>query len=443
MLHWAKKFTTLSIHQHMNFYANCIVISVVLISCCLIVQISNTTPFNRDISKFGKNFISTQKFVQQLTTFTKQSRTNQSYILPTNISRLLPNRIRHRFILDLIERDCLFDAITQKYQRNTKLNKNKRTVLWTCKGGCGGVGDRSKGLITAFLHSVGIGYNFHILWNTPSQLYPGILTPGNTINWALRAPSVRDTLELSLMDRPKNSSFKACSWLNYSRIALRTNSISIPDATNDCEKNNPAVLEILKQQVLTKTCFKDTKDTSHWNLQCMGCMWWYLFRIGKRLEYGLRQEYLQFIAWKQARNLTSAVSISLHMRSGDSNMRAGHGRETDLNALLTRMEKCTFKIKSEIQGQSFLVLASDSYLVRRRVLAWNWTSVYTPGSIPFHVDKTRVLNQDQGMHGTVAVFVDLFMISLQDFLLLSGTSGYGYLARSIGRYDDKNVVQCA
>lgn len=364
-------------------------------------------------------------------------------VLPESVSRLLPPAVQERLQLHTVAEQCLFSVIAKKYSKNKNHWKHKRHVTWQClNAGCGGVGDRSKGIITAFLHALAIGYDFRIRWETPSQLYPEILVPAEHVDWTSDRLQNDNGLELSFMDQRGRHSFGLCSWLDHGRISIKTNGVIIPNGKGDCELDTPYVHDIIRNQSLTDGCFDQSSKSSTWSLECMGCIWWYLFRIGYGLERALEVELLRFAAWKKAESLENAVSIGIHFRLGDSNMKAGKGRENDQHKLLAIMEQCALRVSDNIAGPSFLVVASDSEQVRQRVQAWNWTRVYTTTVVPFHVDKTAHSEKKQGAMGTISAFVDLFMLSLQDTLLLSGTSGYGYLARSIGRYNKDHVMHC-
>ena len=364
-------------------------------------------------------------------------------VLPESVSRLLPPAVQERLRLHTVAEQCLFSVIAKKYSQNKNHWKHKRHVTWQClDAGCGGVGDRSKGIITAFLHALAIGYDFRIRWETPSQLYPEILVPAEHVDWTSDRLQNDNGLDLSFMDQRGRYPFGLCSWLDHARISIKTNGVIIPNGNGDCELDTPYVRDILRNQSLTDRCFDNSPGSSTWSLECMGCIWWYLFRIGVGLERALEVELLRFAAWKKAESLENAVSIGIHFRLGDSNMKAGKGRENDQHKLLVAMEKCALRVSNNISGPSYFVVASDSEQVRQRVQAWNWTRVYTTTVVPFHVDKTAHSEKKQGATGTISAFVDLFMLSLQDTLLLSGTSGYGYLARSIGRYNEDHVFRC-
>ena len=154
------------------------------------------------------------------------------------------------------------------------------------------------------------------------------------------------------------------------------------------------------------------------------------------------RELSRLDAWKKDMGLENASSVGLHLRLGDSNMNAGRGRESKDDDVLLIMERCAYEVHTKFSGKTFLVVTSDSERVRQKVGRWNWTAVYKTTAKPFHVDKTTFSTKTKGMEGMISAFVDVMILSLQDFLLLSGTSGFGYLAESIGRYDDYHAVRC-
>jgi len=68
---------------------------------------------------------------------------------------------------------------------------------------------------------------------------------------------------------------------------------------------------------------------------------WYLFQIGTALETNITAELDKLVLWKQHMHLKQAFSIALHIRTRDSNMDAGSGREGDTANLVDQMEICT------------------------------------------------------------------------------------------------------
>ena len=350
-------------------------------------------------------------------------------VFSEHISALLPRTVQARLQYNVVAGQCLFDSFSQRYS----LRKAQRFAAWRCSGGCGGVGDRTRGLISVFLHALAIGYGFVIEWNSPSPLYPEILVPGEAVKWAARQHSNVPSMHLSFMDN--NRPYGLCSWLRHKSVVVKTNSL-IPTDSQDCENHLPYVRDILANQSVVREC----RANSIWRLECMGCVWWYLFRPGVRLETALEAELRNLEAWKRANNMTRATAVGVHLRMGDSTMSAQKGREAKEDVLLPMMEKCVSRITSQIP-QSFLVVVSDSKHACEGLRARMGVSVYTTRTQPSHVDRTRFAG-DQGRDGTVNAFVDLMMLAVQDVLVLSGSSGYGLLAQGLGMYAPGQVVQC-
>jgi len=175
----------------------------------------------------------------------------------------------------------------------------------------------------------------------------------------------------------------------------------------------------------------------------MGCIWWYLFQIGKSLETKIVKELDKHLSWKKHMDLEEAFSIALHIRTGDSNMNAGSGREANTANLVEKMELCTLSFVKLMRLKKFhAIVVSVSEQAKQLVKKWTWLPVYAVHTRALYID----INVHESMEATrdsiMSVFVDLFILALQDFLLLSGSSGYGRLAYSIGTYATNNVIEC-
>ena len=175
----------------------------------------------------------------------------------------------------------------------------------------------------------------------------------------------------------------------------------------------------------------------------MGCIWWYLFRIGLQLQERLVLEFKHLHAWKGERKLERALSMGMHVRAGDSHMQAGNGRENqDISALVARLEVCAHNFSRVNSGhESFLIVVSDSERVKELIGRWDWLHVYSSRIKPFHIDRNHVAKEKM-VDAAMSVFVDFLFLAFQDALLLSGTSGYGFLAQSVGLFDHTNSFQC-
>ena len=178
----------------------------------------------------------------------------------------------------------------------------------------------------------------------------------------------------------------------------------------------------------------------------MGCIWWYLFRVGLKLKERLVIEFEHLQSWRVKRKLDRALSIGMHVRAGDSHMQAGNGRENrDISALVASLEVCAYNFSRALDSKRhsfFLIVVSDSERVKELIGRWDWLDVYPSRIRPFHIDRYQNLAQEKMVNAAMSAFVDVLFLGLQDVLLLSGSSGYGFLAQSVGLFDYTNSVQC-
>ena len=369
---------------------------------------------------------------------------NSASLIPETFERLLPARVWNRFRHQRVDAICRFGAFHSKHEQEKVLWEVPRFLVWQCKRGCGGLGDRMQSLIAVFLHAVAIGYEFRLDWASPPPLAPEILTTSPWINWTERsgAWSTRNGHSVRMMDQGKKP-FNLCDWRNRDLVKVQTNGCPVPRGIADCERGQPNVLEVLQNQSLTQTCFRSVKKWKGAN-QCMGCTWWYLFRIGHLLQEKITFELRALNKWKRRHGLIDAFGLGLHLRAGDSHMGAGQGREAkDLPGLVHKMSNCASEFTNNSRhSKAYVLIVSDSEKARKVVQQWSWIPVYAVQTKPFHIDKSKRSSYADLKGAFVSVFVDLMLLSFQDALLLSGISGYGYLAQSVGLYADKNVVQC-
>jgi len=366
---------------------------------------------------------------------------HDDFLLPWAVVQYLHPRVQERLDANAVRTNCLFDALSRKQKRNAVQWESKRYFIWQCFGGCGGLGDRMKGIISVFLHAVAIGYEFIIDWAEPTALYPDILVPSTLLNWTGNPHSVRST-SLRIMDQVDNP-FDLCEWRNFKSVKIQTNDHPIPKS---CDHGDVKIREILLSQSHTTSCLRTATKQWRGGTQCMGCIFWYLFRIGGKLKDRLALQLKHLQDWKEKRNLQGAFSIGMHVRAGDSHMRAGQGREaSDIASLVARLEACASNFSTAIGSKHkrfFLIIVSDSERVKGLIGKWDWLQVYSSPTSPIHIDRHQNLAKEKMVDAALSVFVDMFLLALQDALLLSGTSGYGYLAQSVGLFDDSNSFNC-
>jgi hypothetical protein len=167
--------------------------------------------------------------------------------------------------------------------------------------------------------------------------------------------------------------------------------------------------------------------------------------MGTLLETQVAIELDRLALWKKNERLEHAFAIALHIRTGDSKMNAGSGREADVIKVVQQMQVCTSELvkrASNVNGTYYGVVVSDSENAKQLVKSWSWLKVYAVDTKPFHIDRNTRNSMHETKNAVLSVLVDLFILSFQDILLLSGSSGYGRLAQSVGMFTSDNVVEC-
>jgi len=364
----------------------------------------------------------------------------EMFVVPWIFTKHIAPRIMERLRTLVVTRDCLFSTMNTKHQ-NTVLQWNEsRQIIYECRGICGGLGDRMKGIFCVLLHAIAIGYDFRIDWDSRYSLHPTILLPSSLVDW--QTPPSRENKgpwhRMTFLDT-RAKSYGLCQWHKYPFIKIKSNGNPKPD---ECDVIAPSIKEILNNQSSTMSCIKTIHDSTPSGTQCMGCVWWYLFCMGTSLQKKVLIEFDHLSSWKKAHHLKDAFSIGIHIRSGDSQMRGTRGRESNLTTLLLQMQTCVSWVVTDLNTSYYGVVVSDSQEAKKIIQMWNWIDIYPVRTKPFHIDKNIHKNIFQTMEAVLSTLADIFMLAFQDSLLLSGSSGYGRLAQSVGMYAGSSVVHC-
>ena len=368
----------------------------------------------------------------------------KKYLIPEQISRQLSSHILERMQIDSVANKCQFSALHIKQEKTSKQWDIKRYVVYQCREFCGGLGDRMKGIFSLLIHTISIGYEFVIDWDPSFSLYPEILDSSPWKNWTSKEPRLEKynpSHFILSMDRgyhPHN----LCQWLLHPVIRIQTNGNSIPQGRENCDLALPEIREILKNQTSLMSCLTNVSEQSHIHEYCMGCSWWFLFRIGKMLESRLMVEFNRLASWKKNHKLEESLGIGVHIRSGDSHMSSSNGRESNMTQLVTKIQYCIDDYIEVNPGLYHVVVVSDSTSAKELFRRWPSLKIYCIHTNPIHIDKMQYTSPLEKREALLSVFVDLLMISFQDFLLLSSTSGFGHLAHAVGLYSQKNTVLC-
>ena len=89
-------------------------------------------------------------------------------------------------------------------------------------------------------------------------------------------------------------------------------------------------------------------------------------------------------------NLANLFSLGVHVRAGDSNMKAGRGRESNIQDLVKRLHVCVSNV-SKRMGNVSLIVVSDRQHVKSIMSNWKWLNVYISPTTAFHIDRLKIL----------------------------------------------------
>jgi len=443
-------------------YSQCIkiILSIVGILCFfqyvqLFLEInapfkSRATFVQHDVIKLNFDSYSSLVIDSQILTESKNgSRVNIKmksgiYLLPEKISQKISSRILERMKIDSVVDKCQFAALRMKQEQTSKQWDTKRFVVYQCRKHCGGLGDRMKGIFSVLLHTIAIGYEFIIDWDPHFSLNPDILDSSRWKNWNSNQPHLEKhhsphfILSMDNEYKPHN----LCQWLVHPVIQIQTNSKSIPQGLKNCDFEAPYIRGILNNQSSVMFCSTDITEKSHVHEHCMGCSWWFLFQIGKMLESRLIVELNRLASWKKKHRLDESFGIGVHIRSGDSHMSSSSGRESNITQLVMKIQYCIDDYIEKYPDKYHVVIVSDSNIAKGLFKKWQSLPIYCIQTNPIHIDKSLLTSASEKSKALLSALIDLFVISLQDFLLLSSSSGFGHLAHGVGLYSRKNTLFC-
>mmetsp|Transcript_44449 Transcript_44449/g.69500 ORF Transcript_44449/g.69500 Transcript_44449/m.69500 type:complete len:479 (-) Transcript_44449:59-1495(-) len=354
---------------------------------------------------------------------------NEESILPITFLPYLSPIVQSRFFKLAVGENCMHKQIMRKFSQGSRIWNDSKTVIWSCTGAsaCGGLADRMKGITSAFYAASALGYGFRVDWSKPLPIMPAMLKEGK-LSWNKSVIRSGKVLRAAQIDSPKRP-FNLCEWSQYDVVEIRTNLLMLPNEDGKCNRTSMSIQEIIGHQ----------RSRSR---KGIGCAWWYLFAIGELLEIEVLNQIRRLRDWKLARNQSSGPTIGIHVRAGDSEMNAGRGREAkNMHKMLHEGMRCAEVLSESIgSGKMTVVLVSDSSKIKQ--FASQNLNVFASDAAPFHVDRSRKGSRKQVMAGFTGAWVDLILLSLCDGLVLTSTSGYGFLAEGIGLFGLDQVRLC-
>eukprot|EP00961_Rhodomonas_salina_P085389 1146814-Rhodomonas_salina.1 len=381
-------------------------------------------------------------------------------VLPASVSSTLPRRVMRRFQANHVNQHCRFNEIRSIHANSrTKwagdFHSTNRTVIFLC-GGTAGTNDRIRGLTSLFSLAVDGGYDFEMQVASPVQWVPDMLKIQEGLfvysdrRWDKQV--LEEALHVACSGPPwipcKKKSFNLCKWTKHRTVTVRTNMVVRPNAEQCAKTPIASLLAAL--------------DSDNRAAGSQGCLFWYLFRIGREVEAGLLEELARFRKWQKWENRETNKVIAIHVRTDDEAMKrantmlnssSDHDRmqsssENDPMEMLTLALKTADRLaRNNNWDKPTLLLAADREDVKDEALRRR-AGVYPTHARPFHLGFSECAGS-ACLNGTVAVMVDLFMLALADGLVTAkkskgwGASGFSKLAREIGMYPGEAILHVA
>lgn len=336
---------------------------------------------------------------------------------------------------------CKHKELWNIWNRRRAKTPKRGVVIWQCLlgYGCGGNGDRLRGISGALYNAIRTGYDFAIHWDNPvpvdfflSARYPplkNITDYDINLNATfLSSPSgvPPPTLAVASFDH-KDSTLQECAWVRYDNVLVRSNELYSTSCGDEGE--------------LKPFFFANQENVAdlHWNrYPCLGCIFWFLFSISPPLQISIERELRAFAEWMNATNRSHISTVAIHFRGGDHYMNVGQEHRGEKRMELTQLHNmiaCAEKIERNSPELPTIFLCADSQAAKAYAKTHYGDRVYTSSIIPFHTDREGA---DPG-NGTMGTWTDLMLLGLADGIVLS-SSGYGVLAAQIGMYDRAQII---
>ena len=288
---------------------------------------------------------------------------------------------------------------------------NTKYIIYECKGSCGGLGDRLKGMVNAYLWALVTNRTMKFILEHPCpDFLEGLLVP-NLTKWDKDIPSTKDAIILDLIDDEK-----------FRKILLRGN----------LEKLYASDVIILRTNINYWVEF--TKVTHYRGiLQRHGFSDFSLRGIFKKA-------FQDMFTWSpnlkatftRLKNRTSPL-VCVQVRVGGSSKSMAFDPPRRNMASVLKQFKTFAKVKN-VAPKSKVFVTTDSVEVTKLAQKLFGSSyLETPGEIT-HSDRSKAGEACAGMK---KVILDFYILTECDYLQVS-RSGYGILASYLNR-NQKNV----
>ena len=357
-------------------------------------------------------------------------------LIPMSIMAMLSPSVNARLSIDIIANKCRFDAVKHEYEKRRAGGANG-TVTLNCLTGCGGTGDRLRGISATLVRALSLGYNFRLEMNKPVPLRDVFTERGNVLWLSPRRPELADTFRVDALDK---GDFKFCEWSRHTDVFVRTNLPGLIGADGHFQNESCHSQHQFYKEPLMRSRGWDMHKEDWYAMT--GCSFWYLFSFGKHLQHTLSQELQRFHMWRIEHGRERNPIVGVHIRSGDTAM-LGVGFEHDVRVGSAgqdgaiRIMECALKWSTVIglQNATFFVV-SDTIESRAFATSRFPGRVFPSSAVPFHTDRSH---KGDLLKGTLSSWMDLLLLAFSDAIVLS-RSGFGEAASHIGMFSQDRVL---
>jgi hypothetical protein len=306
-----------------------------------------------------------------------------------------------------------------------------------CLTGCGGTGDRLRGISATLVRALSLGYNFRLEMNKPVPLRDVFTERGNVLWLSPRRPELADTFRVDALD---TGDFKFCEWSRYTDVFVRTNLPGLIGADGHFQNEScHSQHQFYKEPLMRSRGWNMHKEDWH---AMTGCSFWYLFSFGKHLQHTLSQELQTFHTWKVEHGRERNPIVGVHIRSGDTAMLGGgFGHDVRVGSAgqdgAIRIMECALKwsIVIGLQNATFFVV-SDTIESRAFATSRFPGRIFSSSAVPFHTDRSH---KGDLLKGTISSWTDLLLLAFSDAIVLS-QSGFSEAGSQIGMFSQDRVL---
>ena len=312
----------------------------------------------------------------------------------------------------------IFARWEQRQKRALNNDATVQAVVWRCRDGCGGLGDRQRGILTSFMLALVTDRAFFIDNETPVPLRHYFHVANPTLHWVFHEDMLQNRSVLEEDFRGELPSIGDYSTANLSRykdidILIQTNSFWQP-------------FNILRNPAFGKSVgYLRSYDDS----TLAGCVLNYLMVPSRDLQVKVLD------LRKPAKASVHHPVLAVQVRSGDSQNK----NMTVIAKLVQLFDTCIVKIQNDMSSRPQIFLTTDSEEVVAEFEKLYPDMLSFAGQI-YHVDGPfGSPSSPDSAFGKIVM--DQLMLSQANKLLIS-RSGFGELAAIRGFQSYHTPVNC-